>query len=364
MRFIFAFFTLYIASLSVAQSRSADADSTTRSTEAQAALNAMSLSLRAVKSGVCVIRCRYTYRQSATGQGKHEDVGENVLIAFDKPQGLYRYDDLEAELVGRPNHTIVRPDMILRAQADWKTSGGSEARGITRRLPSEANNLFQHHRDPFLTTVVDCKSNGIGQTHFGGLDRLLDESLPSAKLVSYNKLESDFVNVKLQRHSSGLNAEIEYDYTLNAVQGYVPERVLLRHTATKTGEWSAPDVIETDWIAMNGTYVPKFTRCSGTEARMSELTFSMVWKSVNEPLDPALFSEEAFDLRKGDMFVVANGDQTVAVEEIVGVEIPKMPLKRSGPPPRSNRLRIVILVHAIVIGVFILLKVRKEPKGK
>lgn len=324
----------------------------------------MSLSLRAVKSGACVIRCRYTYRPSAAGQDKHEDVGENILVAFDKTQGLYRYDDLETKLVGRPNQTVVRPDMILRTQADWKTAGGSEARGITRRLPSAAKNLYQHHRDPFLTTIVDCKSNGIRQTHFGALDRLLDEALPSAKLVSYNKLESDLVNVTMQRHSSGLNAEIEYDYTLNAVQGYVPVRVLLRHTATKTGEWSPPDVIETDWIAMNGAYVPKFTRCSGTGPRMSEHTFSMVWKSVNEPLDPELFSEEAFDLRKGDMFVVANGDQTVAVEEIVGVEIPKMPVKPPEQPPRSNRVPIVILVHAVVIGVYILFRRRNASREK
>ena len=332
--------------------------------DARVALDAMTLSLRAVRSGTCRMQCRYQYDPNDAGEGKHSDTSENIFIAFDKTQGLYRYDDLETRYSGRPDQIIVRPEMVLLAQADWKTGDPTKNRTILRRTPDDVDNLFQHHRDPFLSVLANCRTNDMRQTHAGALDRLLDKSLPDATLVSYEQADPNLVRVTVQRYSVGLKASVEYDLSLNSTQGYVPVRVLVRHNATKSGEWTKPDVIETEWIAMNGVYVPKRTHSTGTYSRKSELTFDMDWKYINEPLSPALFSEDALAPQRGDVVVIAKVDQMV-VEKIVGFEPPKLPARQPDPPPRRLRFAMILLANALAFGaVFYLLRWRRRASGK
>ncbi len=327
--------------------------------DARVALEAMSLSLRAVRSGTCRMQCRYQYDPNDAGEGKHSDTGENIFIAFDKTQDLYRYDDLDTLHSGLPNQKIVRADIVLGAAAAWKTGGPSPIRTIMRRSRGDVDNPFKRHRDPFVSVLADCRSNDMHKTHTGLLDRFLDQTLPASSLIFCEKAKPDLMRVIVRHESAGLKATVEYDLTLNSTQGYVPVRVLVRHNATITSEWTVPDVIETEWIAVNGVYVPTRSKSVGTFSRKSELTFDMDWQSVNEPLSLALFSEEAFSPRKGDRVVVAQADKHV-VERIVGFELPKQPARQPDPPPRRLRFAIILLVNSLVVGAVFYFLIRRR----
>ena len=335
-----------------------------QSADARVALEAMALSLRAVRSGTCRMQCRYQYDPNEKGQGKHSDTGENIFIAFDKTQDLYRYDDLETRYSGLPNQKIVRPDVVLVCSAAWKTGGPSPIRTIIRRSRTDVDNPFKHQRDPYVTVLAGCVSNRMHLTHSGSLDRFLDQTLPTATVISYEKTDPDLVRMTVRHESLGLKATVEYDLTLNSTQGYVPVRVLMRHNATKSAAWTDPDVIETEWIPANGVYVPKRSQSRGTYSKKSELTFEMDWKYVNEPLHPALFSEEALSPKKGDRVVVAQADKHV-VERIVGFEVPKLPARQPDPPPRRLRFALILLANALAFGaVFYLLRRRRLASRK
>ena len=96
----------------------------------------------------------------------------------------------------------------------------------------------------------------------------------------------------------------------------------------------------------------------------SELKFGLVWEHVNEMLRPELFSEDAFALKRGDLVVVASGDQ-LAVDKIVGVELPKLPVRPPDPPPRYWRFALILLANALAFGaVFYLLRRRRLASRK
>ena len=170
------------------------------SVDARVALDAMTLSLRAVRSGTCRMQCRYQYSPNQEGEGEVSSSAENIFIAFDKSQDLYRYDDLETRHSGRPDQIIVRPDIVLSSPGDWTIKGDvTHSRMIVRRLRGDVENPFRRHRDPFLTVLADCGSNRMNQTHFGFLDRLLDETLPTSTIVSYEKVDPTQVCLTLRK---------------------------------------------------------------------------------------------------------------------------------------------------------------------
>ena len=344
--------------------------SSQQSADARVALDAMTLSLRAVRSGTCRMQCRYQYDPNEDGKGKHSDTGENIFLAFDKTQGLYRYDDLETRYSGRPNQIVVRPDLVLSSPGDWtitdpsNTGSFTHSRMIVRRSRSDVDNPFQRHRDPFVTVLADCLANKMHETQSGVLDLILDKTIPNAIVVSYEKAEPDFARIKLQQEYPDMKVTVEQDLTLNVAHAYVPVRVLIRHNGTKSGRWTAPDVIETEWISPNGVYVPKRSKSIGTTYRKSELTFTMEWEHVNETLSPALFSEEAFSPQTGDLVTVAKADQFV-VEKIIGIELPKLPARQPDPPPRYWRFALILLANALAFGaVFYLLRRRRLASRK
>ncbi len=335
-----------------------------QSADARVALDAMALSLRAIRSGTCRMQCRYQYGPNEKGQGKTSDASETILLAFDKTQSLYRYDDLETRYHGRPDQIIIRPGIVLSAPGDWTRQGGTtHNRLMIRRSPGDLEKPFKHHRDPFVTMLADCGTNRMHQTHSGLLDHFLDKTIPTSEIVSYLRIDTDLVKVIVRTESPDAKVTGEYELTLNPAQGYVPIRVLIRHTGTISGAWTKPDVVENVWTPRNGVFVPTRSHSKGTNGKKSELTFEMAWEHVNEPLPSALFTEEAFDPQKGDLMTVVNADQLV-VEKIVGIEPPKPPLKQPDAPPRYWRFAMILLANVVGFGaVFYVLRRRHGTSG-
>ena len=207
-------------------------------------------------------------------------------------------------------------------------------------------------------------ANKLAHVNTAVLDRFLDITVPESDIISYEHVGADRVKVALRFKSAEMKATIEYELTLDPTRGYVPVQKSMRHNATKTGEMTPPDVMEADWQIANGAYVPTRIHCSGSAHMKSELTFGLDWEHVNEPLSPELFSEDVFALKRGDLVVVASGDQ-LAVEKIVGVELPKLPVRQPDPPPRRLRFALILLANALVLGaVFYFLRRHQRASGQ
>ncbi len=316
---------------------------------ARVALDAMTLSMRAVQSGTCRIQCEYQYDPNELGQGRNSQTAEYIFIAFDKNTGMTRYDFLEMPNSGLPNQLIVRPGVILSVAASWKEGGPNHPRFIVRRLPNDATESLESLRDPFATVIAGCMANKLAHVNTAVLDRFLDITVPKSDIISFEHVRNDRVKVAVRYKSTEMKATIEYELTLDPLRGYVPVRKIMRHDATKTGEMAPPDVMEADWESLNGVYVPTRIQCSGSAQMKSELKFILNWEHVNETLSSELFSEEAFALKRGDLVVVAGGDQ-LAVEKIVGVELPKLPVKQPDPPPRRWQFALFLLANALAFG--------------
>ena len=317
--------------------------------EARVALDAMTLSMRAVQSGTCRMQCEYQYDPNEMGEGRHYHTAENIFIAFDKLEGLTRYDFLEMPNSGLPNQTIIRPDVILSVAASWKEGGSNHSRSMLRQLPIDATESIESFRDPFATVIAGCMANKLAHVNTAVLDRFLDITIPKSEIISYEHVGNDRVKVAVRYKSKEMKATIEYDLTLDPTRGYVPVRKIMRHDATKTGDMAPPDIMEADWGILNGVYVPTRIQCSGSAQMKSELKFILNWEHVNETLSSELFSEQVFALKRGDLVVVASGDQ-LAVEKIVGVELPKLPVKQPDPPPRRLRFALFLLANALAFG--------------
>ncbi len=337
-----------------------------QSRDARLALQAMALSLRSVKSGVCRIQCRFQYDVNQAGQGKPQDIGQNLLIAFDKNQDLYRYDDLETEHTGRPNQTIVRPEIVTSSPADWKITGGTRNnRMVTRQSRSEIPNPFDHHRDPFFTVLGNSMSNGILESQVGALDRFMDKKIPESKVIRFDSLHSTGrVMIVLMAKNPQHNVSSLTELILDSNRAYIPVRVVGSHNGTKGSVWTTPDVTETEWTELNGVFVPQNVTVTGTTYRDSHLTFAMDWEGVNESLAPDFFSEKAFELKKGDWLIAQKGDQVV-VEKVFGT----VPLTHPGPKPVDPGLRtrywtMIVLNLVFFAGLMLYIRMRRRSTGR
>lgn len=349
---LFAISSVSLAEDSETAFRQSDTVTLQQSADARVALDAMTLSLKAVRSGTCRMECRYHYSPNEAGQGKAADAGENLFLAFDKDRDLYRYDDLETQYSGRPDQIVVLPDVILSSPGDWTRTSSSKyhRRNIVRRLRSEVENPYRHDRDPFVTAIAGCVANTMHETHYGLLDRYLDKTLRTATIVAYEQAGPDAVSITIRHESAISKVTVEYQLMLNVAQGYVPVQILMRHNGTASSAWTDPDTTKTMWLLTNGVYVPQKTKVIGTHSKNSELTFTMDWEYVNEPLPATLFSLEAFTPQKGDRIAVAKADQLV-VDKIVGIELPKRPVMQPSPTSRGRWFGIILLIHAIVVVV-------------
>ncbi len=291
--------------------------------------------------------CKYDYYEQEGGIHYHP--AENIFMAFDRATGLMRYDYIELPNSGLPNQTIVRPDIVLSVPASWKQGGSSHPRSMLRELPTGAGETLERFRDPFATVIAGCAANRLAHVNTTFLNRFLDINVLDSSITSCELIDSSRVQFALRYKSAKLKDTVEYELTLDSTRGYVPVRVTIRHNATKTGDWTPRDVIDTDWEAANGVYVPTRIHCSGTFYVKSDIKLLLDWEHVNEMLDTLLFSDEAFSLKRGDLIVAAQGDQ-LTVEKIVGVELPTLPKKQPDPPPRYWRFAMIMLANAIGIG--------------
>lgn len=326
------------------------------------AIDAMRLMLRSVRSGVCEIQCQYQTTSYKPGVAQGDPIGENVSILFDKNQDLYRYDNIETQYTGRPDQMIVGSRSIITAMADWKTTGHPlRGRMVTHHVRSDIPNPFARHREPFATAIVDTAGNELYCSQVGILDRVLDEDLPKAKMIRFERVKPSLLIVGVYFWNPDHTVAVEYEFIIDTALGYAPITVRLRHNGTIGAHWTEYDVTESEWKEVNGVFVPIQVRVHGTTHRISHYEFAMKWSHVNEALDPALFTEQGLSLKDGDKIGTAQGNKWV-INKVVGVETPKRQAAKSVQAPTDLRPRVAVLlvVHAALIGGWLYFRRRRK----
>lgn len=99
---------------------------------------------------------------------------------------------------------------------------------------------------------------------------------------------------------------------LDANRGLVPVSYSLWRAAEGKDELNWEDkpltYSETEWTFTNGVWVPKHWQVKGHGGPVESVDYEFEWVSVNQPLDPSLFSHHAAVMKEPDQLVYIVGD--------------------------------------------------------
>lgn len=328
---------------------------------ARASVRAMVITLRSIRSGQCRLKSHQKFFTQRKGVAQTETIDDEWYVAFDKSKDSYRYDYFRSEKSGRPDQRVILPDVVLTAPPDWisKGPGGSTSRPVIRNLRADRKDPFHRCLDPVSLVFSDCFSNRIIANPVGLQDLLFDTEFPNSTVARMEFLEDSLVCVHLQFDRPEAGVRIERRLTMDSIRGYLPVRVEYRYgNIMDEGEmrWRSPDVILTEWTLQNECYVPVRVTTSGDLSVKSEQQYDMIWENVNQEIDPAIFSEAAFDLKRLDALVIAKKDrnsdkQQLVVESVIGVTDTQPPSAVKNNPSNRIRLFAIVITHVVLVWV-------------
>ncbi|MCR4415565.1 MAG: hypothetical protein NUV77_24400 [Thermoguttaceae bacterium] len=282
----------------------------------------------------------------------------SIFCAFDFANGFLRFDRIEPGWVAPPREAKPPEGKIAKAPLVLRQLGGRFARNAKASVEWSEGARFAALRrveeDP-PASVRPFDVRLVGLVNWGTLE---------------NGKMWEFGFPKLQSRASGLVQESETLYRvswvdeketakrdcwLDAAQGFSPVRYEQRLRAVKgLGHWGEPSEIGVaTWIKINDAWVPKTLTQEQKYPRgfrRRELSFD--WESVNQRVEPTLFTWQGMGLPNGTTVIDRRLGTTVTVatvgEDVFGPE--------ELDAPERTALRMV-LAAATLVGLAVLLGV-------
>lgn len=313
-------------------------------------------------AGRTVIRGEHLYRSKAIGECR---VPVLFDIAFDYKSKLFRHCRSDYRPV---NTRLIGPEQYLAAEnktpfikgrgtdkdcVDWiaiedKASvvrtpmydlhRRAESVQVTRLPPGSAQGVVDEWDMRCLglldfPSLVACSS----------FDETLDAYGNRLKCIAVNTDESKVSRLIMQFEGG------EYEIWIDEEHGMTPIRISQYETGKVRREMSSAVV---GWKHMSNTWVPNSMRVWESDSNNTYQSFELLleWLSVNEPLDPKLFTASGLVDAPGS--VVADTTLgTMIIESVVPKTLPDIAPKPVAPKPSSG-LGWIVLGHLIAGGVF------------
>ncbi|SFI65023.1 hypothetical protein SAMN05421753_11150 [Planctomicrobium piriforme] len=322
----------------------------------KAVLSSVKESIFSIRKGVCNVSADYDYSVLEKGKWKDSSYDYRYFIAFDDDDGMIRYDRINPLDSGRPEQVVLTPSLGVGAPADStrRNSDGSDpSRVIGKFDPSQPGDMLKKNLiDPVIMPLLPERAFAFFTNQRKYRDRVLGDNITAGAEVLMRTGDDGRVVVDIHWQHP---VERELSLELDSRKGYRPLMRSSRHRGTVSGEWSTPDVVKTQWTKQNDVYVPSRIEVSGEDTEhKASLLFSLDWSSVNEPVDPSLFTLDAMHPQDGDEVVQVVGDKMV-LEEVIGSPSPpqvREQLTRRGSQGLSLWFLVtfnVVVVVAIVV---------------
>ena len=227
-------------------------------------------------------------------------------IAFDYDASSFRYT--QSDFV--PHVAPSRPPRVKAANPDRPDLGqGTTTKGV-EWVARASGGTVVHTREYDLHRPIDSKH--IARLAPGVLDEttVREWDLTALGLMDWPEFERrirldkilDARQFRMTCHSVEIDTSgisrltvrsdwTEYEMWIDEKQGMTPVRISRRDLRDSLRETSRSDV---SWKNQNGVWVPESFRMEDLSDSGSTQSYAMTieWKSVNEPLDPILFSPE------------------------------------------------------------------------
>lgn len=283
-----------------------------------------------------------------------------LFIAFDQEHGLFRFDRTEpGRAEPRPGDPPTPP-----GTAPSRSFGGKFARtpeGTIYRLDGDASiNMGTLQKDP-PAVVSPFDPRAIGLYYYSDFER----NVPLDTVIkSWDRGDA----IEVVREADGLYRLRRVDegpissrttIWLDTERGYTPIRLETNDKKTGSDDWSdAITLSQTTYQKLGNVWVPKTYHIDDRQFHPRLLAYDLVfeWESVNEPVDPKLFTVEGFDAPKGTYVVDRRIGRPIAVG-VVGEPRAEPPVFAVRHPEgeRSTFRRSRTWVAFILVQVLLLL---------
>jgi hypothetical protein len=322
-----------------------------------------------VRSGLCRMTGQYAVRNPADPKSDIEgpltilDAFEGEKVRFDRAQPGWVVD-----------RETVRPDpsgQPGRATSDMK-------RGIERYkfCDNGKKSAFWSEDQPQINVMASLgdkpnhflalgyfDARGLGLYEYGSLSRqkrlnaLFDEYASRKVPLEVDRSDPAIWVLRQDHHDQIMDVRVSI--SVDVRNGFTPFKYLIRQRNHKLNEeWYTVQERTTKWEKRNDVWLPvshNYVFSPGKDDWRNEVSFTISWEKVNEPIDPDLFDYKSFGAP----------DWVGVVDNSLGYGVTIKPM--SPPPPAPSRWRTVapialgvIAVGAIIVGALTLIKRRRR----